>query len=77
VKAPYKRIHVIINPAACGNEPILNVLNDVFRQHQVEWDVSITHRASDAVRQAQEAIEGGADLVAGYGGDGTQMVVTT
>ena len=72
---PYKRVHVIINPAAGGNNPILNILNDVFRQYEVEWDVTITHRAGDATRQAQEAIASGVDLVAGYGGDGTQMEV--
>jgi len=72
---PYKRVHVIINPAAGGNEPILNTLNDVFRRHQVEWDASITHRAGDATRHAREAIASGVDLVAGYGGDGTQMEV--
>lgn len=72
---PYKRVHVIINPAAGGNNPILNILNDVFRQYEVEWDASITHRAGDATRQAQEAIASGVDLVAGYGGDGTQMEV--
>ena len=37
---PYKRVHVIINPAAGGDEPILNTLNDVFRQYQVEWDAT-------------------------------------
>ncbi len=28
--APYHRVHVIINPASGRDEPILNVLNDVF-----------------------------------------------
>jgi hypothetical protein len=27
---PYKKVHVIINPAAGKDEPILNVLNHVF-----------------------------------------------
>lgn len=72
---PYTRVHVIINPSAGGNNPILNILNDVFRQYEVEWDATITHRAGDATRQAREAITSGVDLVAGYGGDGTQMEV--
>ena len=75
MEVPYKRVHVIINPAAGGNEPILNVINDVFRKYKVDWDASITHRAGDATRQAREAIASGVDLVAGYGGDGTQMEV--
>jgi diacylglycerol kinase (ATP) len=72
---PYKRIQVIINPAAGHDEPILNVLNDVFHPAGVEWDISITHKFGDATRLAKEAVAKGVDLVAGYGGDGTQMEV--
>jgi diacylglycerol kinase (ATP) len=70
--APYPRIHVVINPASGKDEPILNTLNDVFREHGVEWDVSVTHKYGDAVTQDRAAIADGVDLVAGYGGDGTQ-----
>jgi diacylglycerol kinase (ATP) len=69
---PYARIHVVINPASGPNRPILNTLNDVFRKYGVDWDVSITKRYGDAARQAREAVARGVDLVAGYGGDGTQ-----
>jgi diacylglycerol kinase family enzyme len=67
-----KRIHVVINPAAGKDEPILNVLNDIFQEYGVDWDVSITKKYGDAARQAREAIARGVTLVAGYGGDGTQ-----
>jgi YegS/Rv2252/BmrU family lipid kinase len=71
--APYKKIHIVINPASGKNEPILNVLNDVFHQYDdVEWTISVTKKFGDATQQAREAAENGADLVAGYGGDGTQ-----
>jgi YegS/Rv2252/BmrU family lipid kinase len=69
---PYPRIQVIVNPASGRDEPILNVLNEVFTAHGVEWDARVTHRYGDAARLAREAIEDGVDLVAGYGGDGTQ-----
>jgi diacylglycerol kinase (ATP) len=72
---PYQRVHVVINPASGQNQPILNVLNDVFHKAGVEWDISITHKAGDATRQAREAAASGVDLVAAYGGDGTQMEV--
>lgn len=72
-KSAYKKIHVVVNPASGKNEPILNVLNDVFRQYEdVEWSISVTKKFGDATEQAREAAQGGADLVAGYGGDGTQ-----
>ena len=71
-EAPYPRVHVVINPASGKDEPILNTLNDVFREHGVEWEVSVTHKYGDAAAQARAAIASGVDLVAGYGGDGTQ-----
>ena len=70
-----KRIHVVINPAAGQPEPILHILNSVFRPADVRWDVSITHEFGDATRQARQAAEGGADIVVAYGGDGTVMEV--
>jgi diacylglycerol kinase (ATP) len=72
---PYQKVHVVINPASGQNQPILNVLNDVFHRAGVEWDISITHKGGDATRQAKAAAESGVDLVAAYGGDGTQMEV--
>ena len=38
----------------------------------MEWSISITKKYGDATVQAREAAQKGADLVAGYGGDGTQ-----
>ena len=73
--APYKRIHVIINPASGKNQPMLNIINDVCRRHGVEWDATVTHKYGDATAQARAAIAAGVDLVAGYGGDGTQHEV--
>ena len=49
-----KRIHVVINPASGQPEPILHILNGVFRPAGVKWDVSITHEFGDATRQARE-----------------------
>jgi len=69
------RIHIIINPAAGADEPVLNTLNRIFQQHEVEWTVSVTRGKGDARRQAQEALDAGVDVVAAYGGDGTLMEV--
>ncbi len=72
-KSAYKKIHVVVNPASGKNEPVLNVLNDVFNQYEdVEWSISVTKKFGDATEQARRAAGGGAELVAGYGGDGTQ-----
>ncbi len=72
---PYPKVHVVINPAAGQDEPILNTLNDVFHSAGVEWDISLTHKSGDATRLAAEAAASGVDLVIAYGGDGTQMEV--
>jgi YegS/Rv2252/BmrU family lipid kinase len=71
----YKHVQIIINPAAGKNDTILNTINAVFSGSDIEWDARITHKFGDATRLAKEAVANGADLVAGYGGDGTQLEV--
>lgn len=41
---PYQNVVVIINPASGKQEPVLNTLNDVFRQHDLPWSIRITHQ---------------------------------
>ena len=69
---PYQRIHVVINPASGKGEPVLKYLADVCREHDVDWDISITRAYGDATQQARDALAQGVDLVVGSGGDGTQ-----
>jgi YegS/Rv2252/BmrU family lipid kinase len=73
--ARFRRIHIIVNPASGHDVPVLSILNRVFRENEVAWDVSVTHGAGDARRLAREAVAAGVDLVAGYGGDGTLMEI--
>ena len=75
MSVPYKKIHVIINPAAGKDDAILNKLNRVFNKYGVDWEISITRKFGDATMFARQAVADGIDLVAGYGGDGTQMEV--
>ncbi|MCL4862337.1 MAG: diacylglycerol kinase family lipid kinase [Caldilineaceae bacterium] len=69
--AEQRRIHVVVNPAAGQDTPVLGVFNTVFRECGIDWDISITKQAGDAASQARRAAEQGADIVAAYGGDGT------
>lgn len=69
---PYPRIHVVINPVSGKDQPIINILNNIFYKYGVEWNVSITKKFGDATEFARKAAESGYDLVVGYGGDGTQ-----
>jgi YegS/Rv2252/BmrU family lipid kinase len=69
---PYRRIHVVINPVSGKDQPIINVLNKVFGRYDIDWEISITRKYGDATAFARKAAEDGFDLVAGYGGDGTQ-----
>ena len=71
---PFKRVHVIINPASGQDKAVLSILNRVFGD-AVDWDVSITKEDGDAQRQAREAVGRGVDVVAACGGDGTVMEV--
>src|SRR5690349_10271394 len=70
---PFKHIHVIVNPAAGREEPVLSVLNKIFSVVEVDWDVFITKKAGDARKYAQQAVAEGVDAVGVYGGDGTVM----
>jgi diacylglycerol kinase (ATP) len=67
-----RKVYVVVNPAAGKDEPILNTCNDVFHSHGIEWEVGVTHKYGDAKRLAQGAAQAGYNLIAGYGGDGTQ-----
>jgi diacylglycerol kinase (ATP) len=71
----FSKVHVVINPASGQPEPILNTLNDVFHPADIDWSVSVTRASGDATRAARGAADGGTDLVAAYGGDGTAMEV--
>lgn len=73
----YRRVKIIINPAAGKAEPVLTVLNDVFGPAGIDWDVAITHESGDGVTAAREAIEQGFDLIGVYGGDGTVAEVAS
>ena len=67
-----KKIHIVINPAAGKDEPILNVINKVCHRYDVDWSISVTKKFGDATDFARQAAKEGFDIVAGYGGDGTQ-----
>lgn len=73
----FQNIHVIINPSAGGDEPILNPINDIFAPHEANWSVSVTTTHVNGTTLAQKAIEAGADLIAAYGGDGTMREVAS
>jgi diacylglycerol kinase (ATP) len=67
----FKKVQVIANPAAGAGDTVLATLNRAFREHDVDWDIRITHQAGDGARLAREAAAAGTDLVVSYGGDGT------
>jgi YegS/Rv2252/BmrU family lipid kinase len=67
----FKKVHLIVNPAAGQPKPILRIVNDVLHKHDVDWNVSVTQKDGSGARLAQEAVQAGADLIAVYGGDGT------
>lgn len=71
------RVKVIINPAAGQDEPVLGVLDSVFAEIGVEWDVAVTHAAGDGIAAARQAVEEGFDLIGVYGGDGTVSEVAS
>ncbi len=67
------KIHVIINPAAGSEEPVLFKMNSFFQQHDIDYGVSVTTREKSALELARQALENDVDAIVGYGGDGTMM----
>lgn len=70
-----EKIHVVVNPAAGQDRPILAVLNRIFRKYGVLWSVSVTQKDGDAQQQTRDAVSEGADAIAVYGGDGSVTAV--
>lgn len=73
----FKRVQVIVNPAAGQAKPVLQILNSVFKPANISWDISITQETGDGKRLAQKAVADGVDLVAACGGDGTVAEVAS
>ncbi len=73
----FKRLHIIINPAAGQDQPFLQIFNRAFQEAGIDWDVFITKKAGDGTRLAQAAVAAGADVVAAFGGDGTVAEVAS
>lgn len=72
-----RRIHIVVNPAAGQDIPVLGTFNTSFRDAGLDWEMSITKQAGDAAAQARQAAEKGAAIVAAYGGDGTVAEVAS
>jgi diacylglycerol kinase family enzyme len=69
--ASIRNIRTIINPAAGRGESILRIIDASMKKLGIAWEVSITHRAGDAIRYARAAVAEAIDALAVYGGDGT------
>lgn len=68
-----KRRHIclILNPASGKDRPVLRIINQVFKEAGVDWELLITKEIGDGGRLAHEAVQAGFNIVAAYGGDGT------
>ena len=55
----FKRIHVIVNPAAGRSRPVLKILNTVFQNRNLEWEIFVTKAAGDVEHFARRAVEEG------------------
>jgi diacylglycerol kinase (ATP) len=71
-----RKIRVIANPGSGQPKPLLHTLNSVFRPAGMDWDIVLTHESGDAEKYARDFVDdGGVDVVAAFGGDGTVMEV--
>ncbi|RFC46320.1 MAG: Diacylglycerol kinase family enzyme [Verrucomicrobia bacterium] len=71
---PYPRprnLRIIANPASGNGGLDLYPLNKLFREHDIPWDLHLTHAEGDGALLARGLVAAGADVIAVYGGDGT------
>lgn len=73
----FKHIHLIVNPASGMVEPILPVVNKIWTEAGLTYDVLVTHPDRDGTQLAHTAVADGAEIVAVYGGDGTVRQVAS
>jgi YegS/Rv2252/BmrU family lipid kinase len=68
------RALLITNPAAARTQPLaVNVVREALKAAGWQAEVLATGGSGDARRLAEYGLEGGVDLVAVFGGDGTTM----
>ena len=73
-----KNISVIINPnAGIKNKDAQSVIEEAMKTAGIASEMSLTQKAGDGFRFAQEAVKKSVDAVAVYGGDGTIMEVSS
>jgi len=70
-----KNFPIIINPASGKPQPVLSILNEVFRDSGINWEVLIAKKAGESIRYAKDLLEKGPDAIGVFGGDGTVMEV--
>jgi diacylglycerol kinase (ATP) len=66
-----QRIQVIVNPSSGDAKPEIDLVEKVFEEQNVSWQLSVTKYKGDIQRLAKLAVAEGVDVVAVYGGDGT------
>lgn len=69
----FQKIKVIVNPASGKDRPIIQVLNRVFQELGIAWDLCLTKQDEDVQSFIDTALQEQVDAVAVYGGDGTIM----
>ncbi len=66
----YNNIHIIVNPSAGKEEPILTYINTALINTGICWDITVTTPYKEAYDIALNLV-GKTDLIVVYGGDGS------
>jgi diacylglycerol kinase family enzyme len=67
----FRRVSVIVNPAAARGAPDDDALAAIFDGRGAVWTLAHTEHGGHAEELARAAADGGADVIAVYGGDST------
>lgn len=63
-------VHFIVNPASGRPAPVLYHINRACAQRKLDWEISVT-KPGGTQDAARRAVDGGAERIIVYGGDGS------
>lgn len=71
----FKNIHVIFNPLSGQKDPPIGLIKETLQSISGRFKINKTSQDISAKELAENAVNAGADLIIGYGGDGTVLEI--
>ena len=74
-QSDFKNIHLIYNPCSGQDDPPVELIKETLQSISGRFKINKTTQDISAKALAENAVKAGADLIIGYGGDGTILEI--